>query len=268
MAPDPQTDLDARNDPGNAASPGEAQTSADHSAIPRHFHAADILERVADAFIALDRDWRIVYANREACRINQKPPEDFVGKLHWEEWPAAVGTELERQFRRTMDARVDAHFEHRYVMGHYDVWMEIDAYPSEDGINLFYRDITSRKRAEEELKRSEERYRSLIDATAEIVWTNTPEGEMRGPQPGWAGFTGQAESQYQGYGWAAAVHPEDAQPTVDAWNAAVATRRPFLFEHRVRRHDGVYRTFAIRAVAVLEQDGTVREWVGVHTDVT
>ena len=48
---------------------------------------------------------------------------------------------------------------------------------------------------------------------------------MRGPQPGWGAFTGQAQAEYQGYGWASAVHPDDAQPTVDAWSQAVAERR-------------------------------------------
>jgi len=233
-----------------------------------HLRAVDILERVADAFLVLDRQWRIVYANRSACRINQKPLAEFVGRDYWEEWPAAVGTALERQLRRVMSERVEAHFEHRYVMGPYDVWLEIDAYPADGGISLFFRNITSRKNAQEELRRSEQRYRSLIDATAEIVWTNTPEGEMSGANAAWGGFTGQSEAEYQGFGWASAVHPEDAQPTVDAWREAVAARRPFLFEHRVRRHDGVYRTFAIRAIAVLEDGGSIREWVGVHTDVS
>ncbi len=130
------------------------------------------------------------------------------------------------------------------------------------------RDLSGQRRAAATLRSSEARYRSLIDATAQIVWTNAPEGEMDRANAAWGSFTGQSEQEYQGYGWARAVHPEDAQPTVDAWREAVAARRPFLFEHRLRRHDGVYRTFAIRAVPVLEEDSTVREWVGIHTDVT
>ena len=256
--------------PSHADMPESETTNAMlKEAVARlHLCATDILECVADAFVAVDRDWRILYANREACRINQKPLENFVGKVHWEEWPAGIGTELERQLRRAMDERVEAHFEHRYVSEPYDVWLENDVYPVEGGLIIFYRDITGRKQAEAELKRSEQRYRSLVDAMAEIVWTNSPKGEMQGPQLSWGAFTGQAEGEYQGFGWVQAVHPEDAQPTMEAWNQAVATRTWLLFEHRVRRHDGVYRTFAIRAVAVLENDGTVREWVGVHTDVT
>jgi len=367
--------------------------SPEHDPYIIHLHVADILERVADAFIMLDRDWRIVYANREACRINQKSLEEFQGKTHWEEWPAAVGTEVERNFRRAMSERTESHFTHRYLAEPYDVWLEIDVYPAEAGISIFYRDISKRKqaeealresearfrqmadaiphiawttepngavtyynqrwfeysgltleetqgwgwgkvihpddlaqaggvweaavqaqtaseveyrlrradgeyrwhlgrsvpvrdgetivawvgtatdiedrkRAEDALRRGEVRYRSLIDATAQIVWTNSAAGEMHGSQPGWGAYTGQTQAEYQGYGWASAVHPEDAQPTIDAWNEALAASKPFLFEHRARRFDGVYRTFAIRAVPILEADGSIREWVGVHTDVT
>ncbi len=268
MAPDPHTDLDPGNAPKGVASPAEAQQAADRAAADLPLRAADILERVADAFLVLDSEWRIVYANREACRINQKPLTEFVGRTHWEEWPAAVGTEIERQFRHAITEQVEVHFEHRYASGQYDVWLELDAYPAEGGLNVFYRDITGRRRAQEDLKRSEERYRSLIDATAQIVWTNTGEGEMNGSNTAWGGYTGQTQEEYQGFGWAGAVHPDDAQPTVDAWREAVAARRLFLFEHRLRRHDGVYRMFAIRAMPVLEEDGTIREWVGVHSDVT
>ena len=99
------------------------------------------------------------------------------------------------------------------------------------------------------------------------MWTNDASGRMKGTQPGWGQLTGQSEAEYQDYGWAAAVHPDDAQPTIHAWERAVAARHTFEFEHRVRRHDGEWRQFSIRAVPVLE-DGEIREWVGVHIDVT
>ena len=87
-------------------------------------------------------------------------------------------------------------------------------------------------------------------------------------QPGWAARTGQNREEYQGHGWANAVHPDDAQATIDAWESAVARREMFIFEHRVRRHDGQWRLCAIRAIPVLDTAGEVIEWVGVHTDIT
>jgi len=132
----------------------------------------------------------------------------------------------------------------------------------------FIRDISERREAVAKLAASEARFRAAVDAVEGVLWTNNADGEMIDAQPGWEKLTGQSPAEYQGFGWANAIHPDDAQPTIEAWLAAVAERRPFLFEHRVRRHDGVWRRFQIRAVPVLEADDTVREWVGVHTDVT
>lgn len=120
---------------------------------------------------------------------------------------------------------------------------------------------------EEIERRTSDRYRALVKATGDIVWTNSPDGEMRGAQPDWCAYTGQTEAEANGYGWSDAVHPDDAAPTIDAWKQAVSMRAMFVFEHRVRRHDGVYRWFAIRAVPVVEADGSVYEWVGLHRDV-
>lgn len=129
-------------------------------------------------------------------------------------------------------------------------------------------EIAERRLAEEQLRLSEARFRAAVDAVEGILWTNDAQGRMVGEQPAWQRLTGQSRDEYQGYGWATAVHPDDAQPTIDAWNEAVAERRPFVFEHRVRRHDGAWRHFGIRAVPAFDPDGDVREWVGVHTDVT
>lgn len=156
------------------------------------------------------------------------------------------------------------------------------------GVVVTFRDISAQQRADEQESRltkeraarseaevarqsllvSDQRYRALVEAAGQYIWTNSPEGRMEGEQPGWTALTGQSAAEYQGFGWAGAVHPDDAQPTVDAWNNAVATRGVFAFEHRVRITSGEYRLFSIRAVPILNKDGTIREWVGAHTDIT
>jgi PAS domain S-box-containing protein len=115
---------------------------------------------------------------------------------------------------------------------------------------------------------SERRFRAAVDAVQGILWTNDAVGRMTGEQPGWAALTGQSYEEYQGHGWADAVHPEDARVTIEAWRAAVAEKRTFVFEHRVRRRDGAWRLFSIRAVPTFDSEGRLREWVGVHTDIT
>jgi PAS domain S-box-containing protein len=201
-------------------------------------------------------------------------PANLVGRSHYElfpDWPERWREVHRRVLAGETLSADDDPFQREdgsceWVRWEMAPWYRTDGMPG--GAVLFSEVTTPRKRAEEALRQSEARFRAAVQALSGILWTNNAEGEMAGEQAGWAALTGQSQEDYQGYGWAKAVHPDDAQPTVDAWNESVAGRRPFVFEHRVRRHDGAWRRFSIRAVPVLHQDGTVREWVGVHTDIT
>jgi PAS domain S-box-containing protein len=128
-------------------------------------------------------------------------------------------------------------------------------------------DVTDRRNAEVALRHSQERFQAAIEVIG-VLWTNDASGRMVGSQPGWEQLTGQAEKDYQGYGWSLAVHPGDAEATIAAWEMAVASGTLFRHEHRVRRRDGQWRRFAICALPITESDGIVREWVGVHMDIT
>ena len=132
----------------------------------------------------------------------------------------------------------------------------------------FFRDITQQRKAEERIRESEQRFVAAVEAVEGVLWTNNAQGEMEGEQIGWARLTGQTQEEYRGYGWTNAVHPDDVTPTVIAWNEAVKETRMFSFEHRLRLRNGEWGVFSIRAIPMLRPDGTVREWVGVHTNIT
>ncbi len=137
-----------------------------------------------------------------------------------------------------------------------------------EGVGLVVVDDTIRHLAEARLRRSEERFRSLIEASAAIVWTANPEGSLQRRQVAWSRFTGQDEVAYAGLGFLDVVHPDDRARTQAAWARAVATRQSYSTEHRIRDASGAYRHMSVRAVPILEPDGTLREWVGTHTDIT
>lgn len=124
------------------------------------------------------------------------------------------------------------------------------------------------ERVQEALHKSAERYRFLVEATSEIIWDANAEGKLTTEQPGWGAFTGQTHEEYKEWGWLKAVHPDDRANTAQAWSAAVANRTLYEAEYRLRRYDGEYRYMSARAVSVLEPDGSIREWVGVHRDLT
>jgi PAS domain S-box-containing protein len=129
-------------------------------------------------------------------------------------------------------------------------------------------DITERKQSEREIALSENRYRSLIHASAQIVWVTDAEGSQMNQVPAWQAFSGQTDEEIRGFGWADAVHPEDRPRSVETWRQCVASGQPFVLEERVRRYDGTYRNMAVRAVPVRDESGKILEWIGTHTDIT
>lgn len=135
-------------------------------------------------------------------------------------------------------------------------------------MNGILEDVTEQAKSRKKVEKSEQRFHAAVNAIKGILWTNNAAGEMEGKQPGWAALTGQTIDEYKGYGWVKAVHPDDAQPTIDAWNKAVAERKTFIFEHRLKVKDGSWGHFSIRAIPILNEDNSIKEWVGVHTDIT
>ncbi|HEY0710935.1 MAG TPA: PAS domain S-box protein, partial [Polyangia bacterium] len=130
------------------------------------------------------------------------------------------------------------------------------------------RELRARGRAERAARHRGERYRSLVDASSQVVWTADRSGQMSGDHAAWSALTGQAAKAAEGQGWLEAVHPNERETTRHAWLRAVKAGEPFSSEHRVRRQDGLWRTFAVRAVPVYDDAGEIREWVGVHTDIS
>jgi PAS domain S-box-containing protein len=117
----------------------------------------NILEGITDAFVAVDHEWRYTYMNERALRRMQGrkgeelPREEFLGKNMWEVFPEAVGTTIYEKYHEAMREHKSVEFETYFSFS--DEWIEAHAYPSEDGLAIYYRDITERKRAEAEQQR-------------------------------------------------------------------------------------------------------------------
>ena len=124
------------------------------------------------------------------------------------------------------------------------------------------------REVEEAVRESEERFRLLVSATSDIVWTVPAGGLVETEQHGWTRFTGQPFEEARGWGWLACVHPDDRERVRRAWERSVGTHALHQAEYRLRRRDGEYRYMAVSAIPVLDGAGGVREWVGMHTDLT
>ncbi|HEV2880062.1 MAG TPA: PAS domain S-box protein [Pyrinomonadaceae bacterium] len=120
----------------------------------------NILESISDAFYALDREWRFTYLNRQCEPIIGRKREDLIGKSIWKEFPESIHSMFYEQYHRAVAEGIAITFEAYYAP--FDSWFEIHAYPSTEGLSVYFHDINQRKQAEKLLQESEERYRSLF----------------------------------------------------------------------------------------------------------
>jgi two-component system CheB/CheR fusion protein len=137
-----------------------------------------------------------------------------------------------------------------------------------EGIVVTLVDVTELLKAETESRENAAQFRALVDASAQMVWTADPAGRHIEDSPSWRSFTGQSFDQWMS-SWLEAVHPNDQQLAADGWKQAVETQSTFASEFRVfNAATQTYRWTTVRAVPLQAADGTIRGWVGMHTDVT
>jgi PAS domain S-box-containing protein len=154
-------------------------------------HVETILESITDASVAMDRDWRYVYANDlalarlAAWRGMPVTREDIIGKSVWDLFPDARGTDTENRLRAAMGATEPVEFE--MYFGPTDEWVEAHAYPSASGLSIYYRNITARRRAEEALheaqqqrQQAERRLNEVRDAERSRIARDLHDGALQG----------------------------------------------------------------------------------------
>lgn len=247
--------------------------------------ADEVLSRVTDAIIVVDREWRIVYANAEAARINQKGVEEFLGKIHWEEWPGAAGTRFESELRRAMREQVAVSFRELYEYAQYHVWLDVRAYPSSAGLTVFYRDVTAERDAEEELARTQaelarrvEEFEKLfnmlpvclaigMDAETSVVHPNPEFARLLRVEPSLNTSPTAPSATSLAFRWMR--HGRVLSPEELPQQLACRTARPVLnAELDLVFDDGEQHKLFGHAIPLLDDEGKVRGSVAAYLDLT
>lgn len=126
----------------------------------------EVFSRVDEAFFALDDEWRFTYVNEHAEDLLDATAEDLIGESIWDAYPEAVGTTFEEHYVRAMDAQEPVSFDAYYAP--LERWFTVDAYPSESGLSVYFRDITEAKRRERQLDSQRKRLAALNDVNAVV----------------------------------------------------------------------------------------------------
>jgi PAS domain S-box-containing protein len=238
------------------------------------------LASIGDAVIATNTQGRVTFMNPVAEALTGWAQAEAVGRpgsdvfrVINEQTRAPVDSPLAAVLR---DGRVAGLANHTLLLTKDGQEIPIDdsGAPIHDthgqliGVVLVFRDIRQQRQAEDALRRSEQRYRLLTEATTSIVWMTDPEGNFITPQPMWEAYTGQPWPEQAGGGWAQMLHLEDRVRVQTDWARAVADHAPYETHGRLwHATSEQYRYCVVRAVPLLDWRGEVREWIGAITDI-
>ncbi|MBD1836880.1 PAS domain S-box protein [Coleofasciculus sp. FACHB-64] len=225
----------------------------------------NILESITDAFVALDRQWRIAYVNQETARLNGQKPEEIVGKTHWEQWPWSVGTKVEREYRRAIAEQVAVHFEVFYEP--LSIWLEIHAYPSEDGLGIYYRDITERKQAQETLEKKENELRLITNALPALIAYIDSEQHYRFHNKAYEEWFGDSGTQVNGK-HTREVLGEAAYEATRPYIETVLSGKQVTYETKLPYKDGGTRYISATYIPQFDNLGQVEGFVGLVSDIS
>ena len=170
--------------------------------------ARDVLDNMGEAFVLLDREFRITDMNAEAMRLEIRPKEEIIGLTHWEAHPDA-SPELGDLFRKAMAQRIAVSLEHRYVWPDgRDMWIDMRAYPVDSGLAVFYRDVTERRRSEDG--------RLVADTERGAILAQLTEGVIVTDASGAISFVNEAADRLHGIN-RLGIAPEDYASVYSLW---------------------------------------------------
>ncbi|MCU1281529.1 MAG: domain S-box [bacterium] len=232
-----------------------------------HKKTRQLLERIGDAFVALDRDWRYIYVNERAAQLFQRTPADLIGKHIWTEFPEGVGQPFQVAYERAMRDREIVTIEALYEP--WGRWFENRIYPSAQGVSVFFTEITQRRKAEEELARSRAR---LLEAQR-VAHVGSWEWDVASDRVLWSDElyriyglpVGSSLGGYQAF--LDRVHPDSLADAKRVVADAIEHGSAFIYDHQIVRPDGTVRMLHTRGEAMRE-GGKVVRLVGCCWDVT
>jgi PAS domain S-box-containing protein len=203
----------------------------------------DIWENMTDAYVTVDRQWRLIYANRVATEVishlTNLAPAEFLGRSYWDLFPSLVGGEVDREYRRALTDRVAVDLEIWFEpTGN---WFESHLYPAPEGLGIYFRDITERKQIEMVRIEAERERDRFFNLSLDLLALGSFEGYFLRLNPSFEKLLGFTDAELMAQPFIDFVHPEDRDQTIASAGGLSEGDMVVNFENRYRCKDGSYR---------------------------
>ncbi len=219
-------------------------------------------------------DGKILYVNAAYAARRNTTPEDLRDCNFWDFIPPEEHAGVRALMQELSPERREVQIENRFETSsgaRWTLWTNRALTFDKHGKVLEAQstgvDITDRKLAEEKLRESEERFRSMANTAPFMIWVTEPDGQCSFVSQTWHEFSGQRPDDGLGFGWLDVLHPEDRAGAENAFLEANATRAPFVTEYRLRRAGGAYRWVMNSARPRISQSGEFLGFIGSVVDV-
>jgi PAS domain S-box-containing protein len=213
---------------------------------------SNILESITDAFFTLDKDWKFTYINPQALEILRVTKEEIIGNNVWNFFSNAVGMKYYREYHKAVSEQISVEFEEFYPP--LDIWTEVHAYPNQDGLAVYFQDITARKRAEAE--------RLNLSRALEVAVVGTSQFDLQGNfvmvNPASASLLGYQPEELIGRNWQLTVPPEDREKILEAYQQMLAHERAEVETKAVRKDGSIFDQKLVMVKAYDQQE----QWIG------
>lgn len=228
-----------------------------------------ILESIGDAFFAVDKNWTVTYWNRIAERDLSVMKNEIIGKNLWEVFSDSIDSESYKKYHQAIKTHKVVHFEDYYQV--LNKWYEISAYPSENGLAVYFKDITESKKAKRIIEESNERFEYVTKATFDAIWDwNIKEDKI---------FWGDGFEKIFGYklselkddsaAWIQNIHPEDIQKITESYYTIVKSKETnWIEEYRYKKSNGEYCYVINKGIVIRDADGKAIRIIGAMQDIT
>lgn len=229
-----------------------------------------ILESIGDAFFTVNNDWIVTYWNKEAELVLGRKKELILGRNLWDEYDDGIDSESYHAYHKAIATREAAYFETYYET--LDMWLEVSAYPSEDGLSVYFKDITLRKTADIRLQEANERFEKVTEATKDAIWDWDIVNHTFYRSKAVERFFGKnaSKSLDENDFWKDKFHPEDLAKIQESIYEAIGNPECNRWElqYRIFNEQGELIYVVDRGLIIRNKEGTAVRMVGAMTDIS
>jgi PAS domain S-box-containing protein len=242
------------------------QVRAERERAEQAAEREQIFERIADGFYAVDDEWRFTFVNERFADWAGTTPDDLTGSVLWERFPAARGTDFERQYREAMASQEPASFEAYYEPQ--DRWVAVRVYPSPEGLSVYSRDITDQRRRDAALREERAFAESVFDGLPDVLYAFTADGELLRWNDRLGEVTGYTDEEITD------MHPLEFVPEADTDAVATAMARvtedgeTATIESAFETRDGESIPYEFTGAPLVDHEGTELGLVGIGRDIS